>query len=216
MGLGLLPYNHLHSQSLPAYLDSIQQLSDPSFIHQFPFEQYSSTLTESPASLFVKDIDLLDERQGAVHEFMDSVNWRLMQKIQKDPGDYQYMLSCLRLGEALMHLDGMKSFIYPAFGDLILQGLTTRLDEGLAEGSYSAKDKEVQYLIRRLRENRFFVNVPVSDWDKGFDHLKNGNFTYLLRKVRLKQPLLFYGGISAAVFMLGLGFWRFRIRRQRI
>ncbi len=208
----LLPYC-VSGQNLSSFLDSIEQVKDSSFIQKFNFEDYFLLSIEQPFSSFVKDISLIEEQNEAlVNEFLDSVYASMIKDLGAFPSDYDKILLKLRLGESLLQLDGIKRFIYPAFGDLILQGLTTHLDQGLAENKFSPQNKEVQYLIRRLRENKFFVNVPTSDWDKGLDHLKKGNLGYLARKVRLKQPILFYCSAILFIVFIGLGVNWLRLR----
>ncbi len=197
--------------SLPSYgqfisskLDSAAQVQDTNFLHTFPFPEYVQFLSEATPANLVKDIDFLDTHQGPVDLFLDSIHALQMQYVVENPKDYDYLLKQLRMGETLLQLDGIKKgFIFPAYGDLMLQSLSTHLDKGLSNQLYKPSDEELQYLVRRLRENKFFVNVPVSDWQKGLDHLKSGNLGYLIRKVRLKQPLLFYGSI--------LGFFLFTV-----
>jgi hypothetical protein len=161
-------------------------------------------LSEATPAHLVEDIDFLTLQEGPVDAFLDSLHAFQHAYLQDHPNDYAYMLQQLRMGETLLQLDGIKKgYLFPAFGDLMLQSLATQLDQGLVDRQYKPSDEEVQYLIRRLRENKFFVNVPVSDWQKGVDHLKSGNWGYLFRKVRLKQPILFYCSISIFVLMAG-------------
>jgi hypothetical protein len=193
-----------HGQFLAAGIDSSAQVRHPDFLQDFPFPDYLQFLSEASLAHFVEDIDFIALHKGPVDEFLDSLYALQQAYLQDHPNDYDYMLRQLRMGETLLQLDGIKKgFIFPAFGDLMLQSLATQLDHGLANQQYQPSNGDVQYLIRRLRENKFFVNVPVSDWQKGFDHLKSGNWGYLFRKVRLKQPILFYCGISIFVLIAG-------------
>lgn len=209
ISLPLLSYG----QFVEAQIDSAAQLRQTSFIDQFPFQDYVEYLSETSVASLVKDIEFLQEHEGPVDLFLDSIHALQLRHIQLNPDDYDFMLGHLRTGEMLLQLDGIKKgFVFPAFGDLMLQSLSTHIDKGFAEKSYKPANREIQYIIKRLRENKFFVNVPVSDWQKGFDHLKSGNFSYLFRKVRLKQPFLFYGAILTMVLIPGAGV--FFIRRK--
>lgn len=214
-GIWLSLPSYSYSQYVSANTDSAAQVRQASFLQTFPFPEYTEFLSEATPANLVMDIEFLASHEGPVDLFLDSIHSLQMAYVREHPEDFDYILRQLRMGETLLQLDGIKKgFIFPAYGDLILQSITTHLDKGLSDRLYKSSNEEVQYIVRRLRENKFFVNVPVSDWQKGVDHLKSGNFGYLLRKVRLKQPVLFYGGILG--FFLVLGTVLMSLRRKKL
>lgn len=204
-----------YGQFVAANIDSAAQVQHPTFLQTFPFSEYAQFLSEATPANLVTDIEFLTANDGPVDLFLDSIHSLQMAYIHQNPDDYDFFLQQLRMGETLLQLDGIKKgFVFPAYGDLILQSLTTHLDESLSEKLYKPSHEEIQYLVRRLRENKFFVNIPVSDWQKGMDHLKSGRLGYLFRKVRLKQPTLFYGSIMAIFLFVGTGL--FVLRRKKL
>lgn len=191
-----------------SFMDStIIEQSDSSFMASFPFENYAGALKGQPLSYLVNDILFLKHHNKPFNDFLDEIHALFLKEIDATPKSYENLNQLVRLGEGLMHLDDISINSFPAFGDLLLQSISTQLDKGLEEGLYSIEEKDVAYLVRRLKENQFFVSIPVSDWDKGFGHLKRGELGYLFRKVRLKQPILFYATMALGLFLIGYLFY---------
>jgi len=86
----------------------------------------------------------------------------------------------------------------------------------LGNGTLRAKTPEVKYLIDRLASRQFFVNVPVSNWEKAGKRLLEGDFQYLWLKARTtywKEALLL--SLAGLAVLLGMVRWWRSVRRKR-
>lgn len=181
---------------------TVVKQADSVFFSDFPFATYSNVAKEQPLSYLVNDVEFIDKSKLDPNRFLDSFYVYLMPTKAANKVELAHLQQVIKIGEGLMNLDGISLRAFPAFGDLLLQDVTSILEDGLKQEIFNARDFEISYMITRLRENQFFVQVPMSDWDKGWSHLNDGNYKYLIRKVRLKQPVLFYGGLATVTAVL--------------
>ena len=136
--------------------------------------------------------------------------------------NFEEIKHLLSQGEALakskQYLSLDSAFIYIAAGDLVLSTVADSLESALKTGKVSKRKKDTQYIIARLGESQYLINVPVSNLEKVWMHTKSGNFGYIWERATgtyLREFMTYLGGFLFFLVAATLLFLRILKKRKQ-
>ena len=174
------------------------------FIQDFPYQNFLAQIPLSEINsvewfreeLFLAGLpsdDWLFEL-GASWMAMDTIDSNALNKIADR----------IRLGDHLMNVPtvlGPSAGIYEAVGDMLLEDVADYLEETIQAGDLSKKDPEVKYLVMRLEESGYIIDLPLSSFEKVVINAKEGRWDYIWSRVKARYFPQF---ITAMIMMTSL------------
>lgn len=183
------------------------------FLNQFPYLQYLEEFSIQNLSILEQHRQYLSEQGREGDHFL----FKLCESyIQNNPIDLDNLTDTkekLKIGETFLRMDGVLSSVYPAMGDFLLSTLTEAVQDGIKDKSLNPKEFEIKYLLARLEDNLYAVDVPMSNKEKFLLHAKQGNWNYIWSRVRARYLEEFIFLLSIGIITCGL-IARFFIKKQ--
>lgn len=122
----------------------------------------------------------------------------------------------LRMAEAfsLKHKLFPESKAYYAAKDLLFGAVSECTESAINKGEISSYDPSIQYLVIRLQENHYFLNLPKSSWSKLLFHIQKGNWLYIWDRFS-KRYTDYWAEISFTIVILLLPFLFLQRKKRR-
>lgn len=193
------------------YCSINNEQSDEAFLNDFPYLEYLEKFSLQKLDILEQHRQYLAEngRDGDHFLFKLCETYLSANPVDIDnPGDLK---AKIQMGETFLRLDGVLSGVYPAMGDYLLSTVTDAVQHGIKEKQLNPKKFDVKYILTRLEDNLYAVDVPMSNKDKFILHAKQGNWSYIWSRVRSRYLEEFIFLLSIGIFV-GIFGVRFLIR----
>ena len=107
---------------------------------------------------------------------------------------------------------------YVAASDMIFGAIAEKLQNSIDKEEIDLNDFNVKYIIQRLIDNKYAVNVPMSNWVKLSTYIREGRWDYIWHKFTSTYKKEFgIAIVSSLVFLWTcFGFYRFRSRQKQL
>lgn len=165
--------------------DSLKTLPQKEFLNQFPFEQYLEGGTPD-------DVKLMETHR----RYLDSLGLdgdRFIMKLYEEflktrPLDFQNAKQInrqLQLGELMSNSEKYMPdsvFVYSALGIMIFSRIADTLEVLINKGEVDKNDFEIRYILARLAENQYAIDISTSNFSKLWKNLKECNCDYIWHK----------------------------------
>lgn len=187
-------------------VEKLKGLPQEEFLNLYPFRDYISVCLYHNIQELESHKQYLDHIEIDGKAFIYRLYQEYMAYAEVDFKKMESIKKLLAIGEVMsiskQYLHPDSAFVYVVVGDLIFSALTDSLETLLNEKKIDKNDFEVQYIIERLNEHQFLVNIPVSNWEKFWKHFRNGNFSYIWQKATgtyIREFFIFLGIIALIV-----------------
>lgn len=185
--------------------DSTQQLLD-----SFPYEAYLGTYS-------IDNIAVLESHRKMLHNNAidgdDFVYELFGQFMELNPLDYKNIAvisSMVELGIVYRNIDKTiieSTSIYKTVGRGILKKTSSYIEQEIKNKHLDPNDIEIEYLIRKLDQNKFIIDIQPSDIKKAMDRIKDGDWEYLGRKFKSRfsdKKHIYIPVLSIVFIMIGV------------
>ncbi|NER06169.1 MAG: hypothetical protein F6K17_28065 [Okeania sp. SIO3C4] len=194
---------------------SLSNIDSTTLQNEFPYEAYlSSGILQRPADLHRDKLYLTEK--GADGERIVYQLCKLYLE-QQPPAltDFDDLRKKLRMAEAfaLKHELFPDSKAYYASKDLLFDAVAKTIEEAIKNGEANPNDPNVLYLVMRLEENKYHLNIRKSVWSKLLFHIGKGNWSYIFDRFT-KRYQDYWLEITLAVLVFALPFVLFWFRRR--
>lgn len=210
------------SISLASTFDSIQmkEFNSDTFLKSFDYENYLNTVQINDLKTIEQDRQILVNKNLDGNDFI----WTLFEQYIQTNGlnfdsESGNVNELLELGEVMFHSTYYlpdSIYIYTAVSDLIFETISKSLEDSIAVGEFDKHDFHIRYLVSRLCDNKYCIDISTPNWEKFLYHVKEGNWAYLWVKstgTYLKEFLI---GISTMILLFALALWSiYRIYKKR-
>lgn len=198
---------------LQDYCSTNVEQTNEVFLSEFPYLEYLETFSIKNIALLEQHRQFLTEQERDGDHFLFNVCEAYLLSYPVDLSDFAETKEKIKIGETFLNLDGILSSVYPAMGDFLLSTVTQALQDRIKDKSLDPKSFEIKYLLTRLEDNLYAVDVPMSNKDKFLLHAKQGNWGYIWSRVRARYLEEFIFLLTMGIFAGGL-IARFFIKRQ--
>lgn len=205
----VLPYS-CRAIDFEATVSKFIHLEESEFLNQFPFDEYIRNYD-------LENVDSLEAHKEYLNRLGFAGDYFLMKVFENHLKDYSIdfnqldsIKQLLTMAEVMRHSANYlpdSIIVYKAIGSLILKGIADSLEVKIENGSLDKKDFDIRYIITRLGDNNYLIDTPISNLEKLWKNLKEGNIRYLLHKATttyLKEFILF---LCLAIPFVGLFGW---------
>ncbi|MCO6493313.1 MAG: hypothetical protein J5I98_33135 [Phaeodactylibacter sp.] len=166
--------------------EKLKGLPTEQFLDRYPFREYIEVCDYDNIRDLEFQKNYLDRMGLDGRAFIYRLYEQYVAHAEMDFGNVECMKKLLYAGELMsrskLYLHPDSALVYSAAGDLVLSAIADSLETLLEKGRLDKRDFGVQYIIRRLDENQYGVDVPLPNWEKLLMHARNGNFGYIWRK----------------------------------
>ncbi len=194
--------------------------TNQTFLQSFPYEDYLKSGIFSQPDKLQDDRDQLRKLGFSYDRLVYRLCKFYLKKYPAEIKNFPDLQKKLRTAEMFVFLHKLfpESKVYYAAKDLIFGAVSKTVEGAVVSGAVSVHDPRVQYLVLRLQENHYFLNLPKSSWSKLFFHIKQGNWAYIWDRF-LKRYQDYWMELSLCFFVLllpiGVVVRRRRVRRGR-
>jgi len=110
-------------------------------------------------------------------------------------------------------------FIYMVGSDMIFETIADTLKILIDQKTVDIKDFKVKYLVQRLIDNKYAIDIPVGNWTKLYKYVQEGRWDYITHKFTSTYQkefitALFIGGSLLAC--VGGYFFSYRKRKNNV
>jgi len=198
-------------------MDTVEAVKKP--ITLSPEEYLKTHSIEEISKIERYRIELNGEQQDAGNNFVISLFESQLKTI--DLNNINEIRDLIKLGEVLsaseeyMH-DSI--WIYLAASDMIFGNISKTLQKSIDEEQIDLDEFDTKYIIQSLVDNKYAVNVPVSNWIKLYGYVRDGRWGYIWHKFTSTYKKEFgIALISGLLFSWTcFGLYRFRKRKKQI
>ncbi len=195
---------------LEVYVDETDSIPDSIFFSQFPYGDYLAKKGMPSLKKLEAHRKYLENAGRDPEKFLSLLVNQYTHNPPLSPDQLNHYSEMIRLAESFYNVKGILTTTYPILADELFSLCGATLDKQLKEEQLSKDNEEVAYLVKRLEENKYIVNVPVSTWEKFQVHFWSGNWDYILDRMATRHPYSL-----AALLAAGLAFVLFVVRRIR-
>lgn len=125
----------------------------------------------------------------------------------------RYIMTAEACKHARNYLPPDNAMLFEAIGDKMLGKLTDTLSVGIQRGIFDTQDENISYLIRRLADDHYLINIRVSNLDKTLRYLQEGRYSYVFHKLTTTYKSEFIKFLGVIVLLIMLFFFRKKIWR---
>lgn len=192
------------------------------FIDSFPFEIYCQQQKD-----ILDEVRILEEHKQQVNRlgfdgdiFLMEVFKEYLTATTLDYNDVESFKPLLGLAETMYQSDKYlpdSIFVYSAISSMLFGTVADSLQTLIYDEKVDANNFHMHYLLSRLSDYRYHVDVPTPNTQKLLSYMKQGRWTYIWHKLRttyLTEFLLFLGGCFAGILVL-FKIWNFRKKRKQ-
>lgn len=185
------------------YCSVNNEQTDEAFLNQFPYLEYLKEFS-------IKNLNVLEEHRQYLSEngrdgdnFLFNLCETYLEVHPVDPTDLQDTKEKIKIGETFLRLDGVLSSVYPAMGDFLLSMVAEAVQEGIQNEQLNPRQFDVKYLVERLEDNLYVIDIPLSNKAKFLLHAKKGNWGYIWSRVRARYLEEFILLLTIGIFVGG-------------
>ncbi|MEM1321552.1 MAG: hypothetical protein AAGG75_14945 [Bacteroidota bacterium] len=197
------------------YAEQFDELSDSAFFQQFPFAEYLQKNAPLRLKHLEADRKYLENRGRDPEEFLIQLIEKYKISNTLMVNDLSAYFETIRLAESFHAVKGVLPIIYPILADELFSNCSKTLQQQIADDQLSKHDEEVKYLIRRLEENQYMVNVEMSTWEKFTMNFWAGNWGYILDRFSTRHPYWFVLFVATCLAGLSLMVYLWNKWRRR-
>lgn len=144
-----------------------------------------------------------------------------LQSTEIDLNEIDKISALIKLGEKLSASEAYlpdSVWTYVATSDMIFGAIAEKLQNSIDKEEIDLNDFNVKYIIQRLIDNKYAVNMPMSNWVKLSNYIREGRWDYIWHKFTSTYKKEFgIAIVSLLVFLWScFGFYRFRSRQKQL
>ena len=205
----------LYSLDLYAYCQKTIEESDQLFLENFPFSEYLENFNWKNIKKLEEHRILLNENGRNGSNFLFKLSEVYLKSNPPKLDNLTDLGQKIKIGETFLYLENFLPDIYPAIGDYMLSETASVVEKGVAEKKVNPENPEFLYIINRLQENSYFIDLPTSNYKKFVYHAKEGNWIYIWSRVKNRYLLEFIILLVVGFGTIGfLGRW-WMVRRKK-
>ncbi|MEM6316487.1 MAG: hypothetical protein AAF960_02395 [Bacteroidota bacterium] len=207
----LYAWNDVKANDCLATVQQLEQLPYDSFVLAFPL-----------AAVPIEDVRTLEKCRA--YMLSKGLRWNdfLLAMIEKKMAatDFDFeqlddLKAILSIGEILSHSSHYLSdtiYCYMAGSDLIFGGIADTVQSLIRQDLLDVADFNVRYVVQRLLDNQYGIDIPTSNWVKLYNYCKEGRWDYIWHKFTSTYQREFLTAVLIGVLgLVGLGWiWRKR------
>ncbi len=125
-----------------------------------------------------------------------------------------YVMVAEACKNARIYLQGDNAILFDALGDKMLSKLADTLTAGIQLGTFDPTNEDVAYLIRRLTDDHYLINVKISNLKKTWGYIREGRFGYVFHKLTTTYKTQFIKFLGVLTVLVLLFSFRKRIKRS--
>lgn len=128
-------------------------------------------------------VDWLNERSLDPREHLEMIYGIHFENTPIDTKNITKLDREVELGVSLMNAEDMS---FQILGDILLQALSDSIQNGLNTEYLDKGDSELLAVINKLKAAQYGVSIPVSDKEKLYKNLREGNLNYVFTRLRTR------------------------------
>lgn len=194
--IGLFLFNSLKGAASSEFKEiclSLEHLSDSSFYESFPYDKFAKvSIIENPKFLN-NQFDIISDMNRNPVKVVNGIFDTYLEKSINDTFLFDILNKNISIGEMYSKSNSFindTSFVFREFGDKILGAAHQELETFANNNIVHRNSFEYKFLERRLADNKYIIDAPMSNMRKGIMHLKNRNFAYLIKRVWGDYPFI--------------------------
>jgi len=125
----------------------------------------------------------------------------------------RYVMTAEACKNARNYLQPEQAILFEAMGDKMLSKLADTLQAGIELKTFDPTNSDIAYLIRRLADNHYLINIKISNAQKTLGYLREGRFGYVFHKLTTTYKAEFMKFLGVLTLLALLFFFRKRIAR---
>ena len=150
--------------------------------------------------------------------FLEAVFHRFLEESALNLDDRETVRYHLYLGELLANSRQYLAdsiYIYMVGSDMVFSNLAELIMERLDAGTLDKEDFHIRYVIARLGDNQYHVDIPVGQWRKLWIYIREGRWDYVIFRLTTsyRKELAALILMTMALFGTGVYWWR---KKKRI
>lgn len=200
----LIPLQVVWSNPLETHLKETAELEEEAVWEQLDYNQLLGQDITQSAQNYAQLQQLIEQHKRNAGLFFLHFS---EQHLQQYPIDYQQKTVLQQYYQLGAFLKAQEGRFFAIANDLIFSNLAEALTKGFKAEKLHKSDAEIMDLVEKLKAEQYGVSIPVSNYEKGIYHLKQGNIGYILNRLWLDHPLLCILGALLGLMSLW-GLWR--------
>ncbi|MEM1221066.1 MAG: hypothetical protein AAGH79_19240 [Bacteroidota bacterium] len=208
------------SEAVQKYLQEKSGLSVDSFYREFPFQALLERVDISQVKLVEEVRKQLENSGYDGNQFVEGLYQTYLEQFPIDLENQDSVKLVFSIAEVLTASEFYlpdSVWQYMGAGMFLLEEMEKKVQAALNEGRLEKEDSYTMYLVNRLGDNDFHLNLPPSNVEKLINYFQNGKYEYIWHKMMTTYRKEF---ITALVIgLVGLGALvlviRWLIRRRR-
>ncbi|MFK7946826.1 MAG: hypothetical protein AB8G11_04500 [Saprospiraceae bacterium] len=197
-----------------------EEINPQTFLKDFDYQNYLQKVR-------VNDLKTIEQdRQALVKSNIngDDFIWALFEHYIQSNGlnfhnESGNVSELLELGEIMLHSTYYMPdsvFVYTGISDLIFETISKSLEDSIAIGEFDKHDFHIRYLVNRLCDNKYCIDISTPNWEKFIYHIQQGNWAYLWTKSTGTYLKEFLMAIAIIILISVLLVWMiYRIYKKR-
>lgn len=200
-------------------ISRLKHLSTEEFIEQFPFKEYQKRYSLKEVAQIEHHRNLL-QKEGLGGDDFIIANYELyLDSIEIDFKNTKKIRELMKVGELMSASTEYlpdSVWVYMAVGDMIFGKIASSIQTMIDQDALDLDDFNTRYIIERLIDNKYAVNVPTSNWVKLYNYVEEGRWDYIWHKFTSTYKKEFsIAVISFLGFLMAcFGFYRFRKKKK--
>jgi hypothetical protein len=183
------------------------------FLDTFDYQSYFKKVNPSDINFLEADRQALNQMGLDGNQFIWQAFEFYSKNLKLDFENNTYIVKeAVRLGEIMFHSQNYlpdSVYIYTAVSDLIFETIAKSLEGSIESGKFDKNDFHVRYMVNRLCDNQYCINISTPNWEKLLYHIDERDWAYIWDKstgTYLKEFLIaLVSGISIFIlFMWGV------------
>jgi len=208
------------SEAVQEYLQANNGLSVDSFYHEFPFEVLLERVDISQVKLVEEVRKQLESNGYDGNQFVEGLYQAYLERypiLLDNQDSVKVVFSIAEVLTASEFYLPDSVWQYMGAGMFLLEALEKEVQAAFNDGTLNKKDNYAVYLVNRLGDNNFHLNLPPSNVEKLINYAKNGKYEYIWHKMMTTYRKEFITVLVTGLFgLVGLVLLlRWFIRRRR-
>lgn len=191
--------------NLEEYISKTNNQSGQVFLSKFPYEEYLEQIDIRNMQIIEKHRVLLNQNGRDGNRFLISLFEKYLKATSFDVNDLDGLKMQLKISENTLQfqlkVDTGENKTYEIIGYLLFDRVASVVQAGVKQGRLNKNSEDVKYLISKLTENQYIIDLPVSTFEKLLFHIRKGNWKYIYDRIKNVYLWQFIGLVTLVLFV---------------
>lgn len=119
----------------------------------------------------------------------------------------RYVMTAEACKNARNYLQPEQTILFEAMGDKMMSKLADTLQAGIELKIFDPADSDIAYLIQRLADNHYLIDIKISNAQKTWEYLREGRFGYVFHKLTTTYKAEFMKFLGMIALLAALFFY---------